>query len=104
MEIEDQQQGLIFAELKKTKQKKILLEIYIDSINENINNDINIQKNKIILKTLYTNMKNINENNIIMVDSKITRIEGLDISEDGLLILNNNLYKNKKKMKILSTK
>lgn len=91
--IENQQQ-LNFGEIKNIKYKKILLSKYIEDINKN-NENINIQKNNLILKTLFTKLKDINENNIIIKNGKINEIHGI-IIENGLLILTNELYKNKK--------
>lgn len=91
--IENQQQ-LNFGEIKNIKYKKILLSKYIEDINKN-NENINIQKNNLILKTLFTKLKDINENNIIIKNGKINEIHGI-IIKNGLLILTNELYKNKK--------
>lgn len=99
MEIENQQQEYIFKNIKKIKYKKILLSNFIETINENIYEDNILQKNNLILKTLFGNLKKINENNVIIENGKIMRIDGIDITNDGLMIINDNLYKTKKQKK-----
>jgi hypothetical protein len=81
--------------IKSLKTKKMLLSNFIDKINENINEEIIIQKNKLLLKSLNSNLKYINDNNIILTGDKISKIIGIDINEDGLIIISSVLYKTK---------
>jgi hypothetical protein len=82
--------------IKSLKTKKILLSNFINNINKNIENEIIIQKNKLVLKSLLFNFKYINDDNIILNDKEITKIIGININEKGLLLISNVLYKNKK--------
>lgn len=82
--------------IKSLKNKKILLSNFINKINENINDEIIIQKNKLVLKSLISNLKYINDNNIILTNEEISKIIGIDTNDNGLIIISNFLYKSKK--------
>lgn len=88
--------------LKKIKSKKIkreLLEDYIKEINENTDDKTIQQKNRLIFKSLYSNLKYIDEDNILLKNNKIEYINGL-IIKNHLLFVSNVIYKNKKIPKI----
>jgi hypothetical protein len=95
---EQEQTKIIWKNIKDIKIKKNLLYNYVEDINECIENEIIIQKNKLLSKSLCYNLKYIDENNIIMdfYEYKIINIIGIYINKDGLLCISSNLYKNKK--------
>lgn len=86
----------IWKSIKSLKTKKMLLSNFIDKINENINEEIIIQKNKLLLRSLNSNLKYIDDNNIILNGEEISEIIGINTNENGLIIINNVLYKNKR--------
>ena len=86
----------IWKNIKSLKTKKMLLSNFIDKINESVDDNIIIQKNKLLLKGLTSNLKYIDDDNIILLHEEISQITGIDINDNGLLIINNILYKNKK--------
>ena len=85
-----------WKKIKRVKIKKILLTDFINRINHNIDNNMIIQKNRLLLKSLSLNLKYINDDNIIINNNKIYKIIGININEDGLLTINNDLYKDNK--------
>jgi hypothetical protein len=85
-----------WKDIKSLKTKKMLLSHFIDKINENVNEEIIIQKNKLLLKSLNLNLKYINDDNIILIGDDISEIIGINTNENGLIIINSVLYKNKK--------
>lgn len=84
-----------FKYIKSIKIKKQLLTSYIDKFNEEVDSEINKQKNKLLLKGICSNLKYINEDNIILKQNNIIYINGI-YEENGLLFICNELYKNKK--------
>lgn len=86
----------VWKNIDKLKIKKMLLTNYIDNINDNIDDELIKQKNRLILKSLILNLKYINDDNIIMNDKEIVDIIGINTNDNGLLSINNILYKNKK--------
>lgn len=112
-------QEMKFGEIKHVKLKKKLLEDFISDINKKCKDEIDIKKNKLVLKILFTRIKDIDEKNIILEhkkdeynkdeynkdEYKIINIEGINITENGLITLNNKIYKPKpnKFIKIFGT-
>lgn len=97
MEDQKRERELNFKDINP-KYKKKLIENFIEKINNKNDNNINIQKNNLILKTLCSKLKDIDENNIIIKQGEIIEIKGV-INNKGLLNINNDLYKNKKSKK-----
>lgn len=85
-----------WKDIKSSKIKKMLLSKFINKINESVDDNIIIQKNKLLLKSLLSNLKYIDDNNITLINEEISQITGVDINENKLLTINNLLYKNKK--------
>lgn len=91
-----EEEQLIWKNIKRAKIKKGLLFDYINNIIEKNENNLVIQKNKLLLKSLYSNLKYIDDNNIKIDSRKISNIIGITKNEDGLLIISKDLYKEKK--------
>lgn len=91
-----EEEQLIWKNIKGAKIKKGLLFDYINNINEKNENNLVIQKNKLLLKSLYSNLKYIDDNNIKIDSRKISNIIGITKNEDGLLVISKDLYKEKK--------
>lgn len=87
-----------FKDIKNIKIRKILLEKFVNRINDNIHDGDEIikQKNNLVLKSICSNIKNINEENIILEYDNIIKIIGINIDDKGLIILNKSLYKDNK--------
>lgn len=81
--------------IKGKKTKKILLTEFVENFNENIENEINKQKNKILLKGIFYNLNIINEDNILLKTDKIIYIRGI-YAKNGLLNISSKLYKQHK--------
>lgn len=98
MEIKNQQQSSFKNKGKEIQ--RILLTNFINDINNEVDDNEIEDKNKFVLKTLIYNLKEIDDDNVIIKDNKIEKIKGIDISDNKLLIIDkNNLYKNKKNKK-----
>lgn len=74
------------------------MEKFVNRINDNIHDGDEIikQKNNLVLKSICSNIKNINEENIILEYDNIIKIIGINIDNKGLIILNKSLYKDNK--------
>lgn len=81
--------------IKSKKTKKILLTEFVENFNENIENEINKQKNKILLKGIFYNLNIINEDNILLKSDKIIYIRGI-YAKNGLLNISSKIYKQHK--------
>lgn len=84
---------ITFKKIKSKKIKKELLINYIKEINNYIDDKTTQQKNLLIFKSLYSNLKYINEDNIILENNKIKCINGL-FEKNYLLHISKILYKN----------
>lgn len=94
--LKQKEEQLLWRNVKSAKTKKGLLSDYIDNINEKNENKLVIQKNKLLLKSLYSNLKYIDDDNIKIDYGKISNIIGITINEEGLLIISKDLYKDKR--------
>lgn len=91
---------ILWKNIKSIKIRKILLYNFVEAINERNENIIVIQKNRLLLKSLCSNLKYIDDNNINLDSNKIKEIIGISINSDGLLCISKELYKEKKNTKI----
>lgn len=87
---------ILWKNIKSIKIRKILLYNFVEAINERNENIIVIQKNRLLLKSLCSNLKYIDDNNINLDSNKIKEIIGISINSDGLLCISKELYKEKK--------
>lgn len=90
-----------FKNIKSIKKKKLLLSNFVDNTNNNIYNEdciykVTKQKNILVFKSICSNLKFINEENIILDLDKIVKIIGIDINKDGLISIDKTLYKDNK--------
>lgn len=90
-----------FKNIKNIKLKKLLLSNFVNNINndiynENVIDEIIKQKNKLLLKSICSNLKYINEDNIILNSNRIIYIVGININNNGLINIDKVLYKNNK--------
>lgn len=87
-----------FKDIKNIKIRKILLSKFVNEINDNIHDGDKMikQKNNLVLKRICSNIKCINEENIILEYDNIIKIIGINIDDKGLIILNKSLYKDNK--------
>lgn len=87
-----------FKDIKNTKVRKILFTKFFNNINDKIPDGDKIikQKNNLVLKSICSNMKYINDENIILVHDNIMEIIGINTDSNGLIIISKNLYKDNK--------
>jgi hypothetical protein len=87
-----------FKDIKNIKDRKLLLSKFINEINDNIpdGDEMIKQKNNLVLKSICSNIKYINDENIILDYDNIIKIIGININNKGLIIINKSLYKDHK--------
>lgn len=93
--INNENEEITFKKIKSKKIKKELLLNYFEEINNYVDDETIQKKNTLIFYSLYSNLKHINEDNIILKDGKIKEIIGLVLKND-LLYISKVLYKNNK--------
>lgn len=87
-----------FKDIKNIKDRKLLLSKFVNEINDNIpdGDEMIKQKNNLVLKSICSNIKYINDENIILDSDNIIKIIGININNKGLIIINKSLYKDHK--------
>jgi hypothetical protein len=83
MQKENQQKTLDWKKLK-VRCKKKLLDNYINDINSEIDDNISSLKNKMLIKSLISELT---DEKIIMNNNKIIEIKGIKKNDEGLLFL-----------------
>jgi hypothetical protein len=96
MQKENQQKTLDWKKLK-VRCKKKLLDNYINDINSEIDDNISSLKNKMLIKSLISELT---DEKIIMNNNKIIEIKGIKKNDEGLLFLYDKELFNKKKKNI----
>lgn len=76
-------------DIDNISSKKIILEKYIDEINRDIKDDIKKQKNRLLLKFINNNLKNVKQENIILSKTNNIILIKESYIEDGLLFIYN---------------